>query len=376
MNNIVVRETKKEEFYKVIELINKVFRKSRNLPPTMMEEFPLLLNVDNCDNMRCIWEDNKPVCDINFLKETIFIEGAAITAASIGAVCTDEDYRRRGYASIVLDDVEEKMYRDGIDLVLISGQRSLYQRRGCTKIMSFNEYTIKPKVEKLDFVIKELHEEHMEQIISMYNKNSTRYFRTYNEFKVLMNSATFPWGDRSYKKYVLDKASDLVGYIILRIDNKLKEAEVVECFGSPEQISKSLSNLAHELNLNSINYYVHIKDKNNQLYQYYEKKLDFMEGTIKIINFESLMLKLNPYFSQYVDSEILNNIQFSMKDGNYQFSLFDEKVIIKDIRDLNKLIFQGIEAVDLNLKNKLKLKGFLTKVFPVPFVWPRNLNYQ
>ncbi|WP_131066447.1 GNAT family N-acetyltransferase, partial [Clostridioides difficile] len=61
------RSAKLEEFDKVIELINYVFRISRNHKPTMMEEFPLLLSKNNIENMIIISEDDKVVSDVNYL---------------------------------------------------------------------------------------------------------------------------------------------------------------------------------------------------------------------------------------------------------------------------------------------------------------------
>lgn len=46
------RAVKVEELGKTIELINKVFRESSGLAPTMQYEFPTLLSKENCDNIR------------------------------------------------------------------------------------------------------------------------------------------------------------------------------------------------------------------------------------------------------------------------------------------------------------------------------------
>src|SRR3712207_6803949 len=126
------RETKNNEYEKVILLINNIFRTNKGYKPTMQYEFPILLNKDNRENMRIIVEDNKPVSCVNFVQREILVEGAKIDVASIGAVCTNKEYRGKGYSSLLLEDVEKKMYEDGVDLLLVSGTRALYQRRGCT----------------------------------------------------------------------------------------------------------------------------------------------------------------------------------------------------------------------------------------------------
>lgn len=62
-----LRSVKLEEFDKVIELINYVFRILRNYKLIMMEEFFFLLSKNNIENMIIILEDDKVVFDVNYL---------------------------------------------------------------------------------------------------------------------------------------------------------------------------------------------------------------------------------------------------------------------------------------------------------------------
>jgi len=373
------RATKKEEFNEVINLINNVFRISRGCSPTMKEEFPLLLNTNNCDNMRIIFEDGKPVADVNFLKQHIKIQDSIINAASIGAVCTNEKYRKRGYASLILDDVEEKMYRENIDVVLISGERELYKRRGCICVNNFYEYKIKPLKIETDITTKKYTQNFLADMFSIYNKISTRYIRTYEEFKILLNSATIPWGKFSYKKYVFIKNNTLVGYLVLRIINdNIKYGQVIEYYGNIDTkvLYYNFANIAYKLGLEYIKYHVHIKDNENKLKRYDDKQITNLHGTIKIINFESLMKNLKQYFIQYVPKHIVESIKFKEKDKTYYIKIENESLIINDIVTITKLVFEGIDGSELILENKPIIKDFIEKVFPVHFVWSANLNYQ
>ena len=85
------RSAKLEEFDKVIELINYVFRISRSHKPTMMEEFPLLLSKNNIENMIIISEDDKVVSDVNYLIQDVSIQGNRLKVAAMGGVCTHPD---------------------------------------------------------------------------------------------------------------------------------------------------------------------------------------------------------------------------------------------------------------------------------------------
>ncbi len=366
-----------DEFNQVIDLINNVFRITRNHKPTMQYEFPHLLNKKNIDNMIVIKEDNKIVADVNYLKQDVVVQGANITVASIGAVCTHSEYRGRGYSSKILDKVEEKMKNEGIDVVLISGTRDLYRRRMCSKVKSHFKYEFTPNNEYIDFEIKEYKAEHLNKMIQLYNLNSSRYLRTYDEFKVLLDSATIPWGTFSYKKYVFLKQDEVFGYLIIRvIDDGKKYGQVIETYGNTNTIYMALKKVAYNLQLENICHYVHIKEYNNHFEQYDSRELDCQQGTLKIINYEKFMKDLSPYFHQYVEKDILDEIKFSKEDEGDLIEFGNEKVIIDNLENLNKLIFQG-DTEKIKYQNECSnIKKFIETVFPIPFVWSANLNYQ
>lgn len=371
------RATKRDELKDVISLINEVFRTSINEKLTMQQEFPLLLNENNRENMRIIVEDDLPVSVVSFFKEDISIENSMIKAASIGGVCTKESYRGRNYSSQILDDVENKMFNDGVEVVLISGTRTLYTRRDCILANSFYEYKIKGVQKENDILVEEYREEDFNTMVQMYNKISTRYVRTYDQFKTFLDSATIPWGNFTYKKYVIKKNNEMVGYIILRIiDKEKKEGQVIESFGTPEYISSALSTLAKEHNLEHIFYYVHRKDYINHIHNYEERKITNIQGTVKIINFEKFMSSLKPYMSQYVNENILENIEFRQNNEKFTIKIHKEELTVESYADITRLVFEGTENMNFNFSDKPKLKKFIDNVFPIPFVWTANLNYQ
>ena len=374
---VKVRNAKKEEFNEVINLINHVFRITRNNLPTMVEEFPLLLNKNNVDNMIIIKEDERLASTVNFLKQDILIEGVRIKGASIGGVCTHEDYRGKGYSSLILDKVEEKMYEDGVDVLLVSGTRSLYTRRSCSLVKSHYKYEFNKGIVSNELELISYDENYLEKISRMYNVNSTRYERSLEEFKTLIKSATVAWGNFEYKKYIIKKEENIIGYLIIRIINREEKiGQVIENCMNPIYTSKILRNLLVELELKTIVYCVHKKDYFNLLEDYDVKKIDYQQGSLKVINFKSFMEKLRTYFDYHFKSEFLKHVKFKENNGEYFIGFKNEEVKVKNINDLNKLIFEGnIETLE-GLEESLEIKNFLKEVFPIPFVWTANINYQ
>jgi hypothetical protein len=374
------RACKREERNKVIELINKTFREPGGYKSSMGEEFILLLGEENLDNMRIITEDGVPVADVNFYKSTILIEGIPVKAASIGAVCTAVNSRGKGYSSLLLDDCEGLMKEDNIRIMLVSGTRELYLRRGCCLVGSCYEFTIDPSEEVESIEVIELEDELFEEMIKLYSMEATRFYRTHHEFKYLLKGATTGWGSYSYKSYLIKEFHEYSSYVVLRIihDEDGDWGEVVEAAGNREVIYKSFERLRR---LNSLKYIKYTTVFNDESTEFLLRKnkafVEFnLSGSLKILNFTGLMMDLMPYFAQYVDKEIIDNIRFYEQDGKYIFQIKDEIIEINDLKILTELIFGTMEGMKIVDPDKPNLIRFINSVFPLPFVWPGNLNYQ
>lgn len=377
INRVNPRSAKPEEFERVISLINKVFRDLRGHKPTMQQEFPLLLNKDNIENMIVISKDNKIVSAVNYVIQDITVQGNYIKVAAIGAVCTDPDYEGNKYASTALDYVEDKMLKDGVDMVSISGIRTLYTRRKCSLVKNFNKYITYPKDKDINLEIKEYDKSYLNEIIKIYNQNSTRFLRTKEQFETLLESATIPWGNFTYKKLVVFRENKVIGYIILRIiDDETLKGEIREIYIDSRYNYEVVQYIANKYNLEYVIQNVHIKDFINQPNLFDEKKLSYLDGSIKIINYENLCKNLYGYFNQYVDTDFLNEIKFRTTDNKYIIKYKDEILVIDDIDKLNKLFLEGSDVIKSELKNLNNINKFVNSVFPINFVWTSNLNYQ
>ncbi|MCC0724958.1 GNAT family N-acetyltransferase [Clostridioides sp. ZZV14-6009] len=378
------RSAKVEEFNKVTGLINYVFRISRNYKPTMVEEFPLLLNKDNIENMIIISENEKVVSDVNYLVQDVSIQGNKLKVAAIGGVCTHPDYEKKGYSSKILDKAEEKMFSDGVDVLIISGTRSLYSRRNCSVVKSFYKYTIKPENIEIPYEIVEFDETNFEKdtdlnkMIELYNQNSTRFIRTRDEFKKLLHAATLAWGPINYKKVFVKDNNNMIGYLIIRTIKKEYSivGEVVELGLNNINVENVLKYTTNKFGLEYLDYKVHVRNLKDQLECNELKSLDYQQGTIKIINYSKLCNNLKGYFNQYVDSELLEHIEFKQVENKYIIKYKEEELIIESLDKLNKLFFERNEEQHNEFKHLKNIYEFTTKVFPIDFPWTANLNYQ
>ena len=380
------RASKKAEYESVLTLINQVFRINNNLAPTMSTEYPLLLCYENMDNMRIILEDDQPVSTVSYCTTNMIIEGATLKAASVGSVCTHPGYRGRNYATQLMDDVEARMKDNGVEVMLVSGDRDLYLRRGCVTVGGFYKAQLESKqIGIQDYVsLVDINNTNIDQAIRIYNQEPVRYKRTYDEFISLQQGATTHKGSLYYKSYLLTKRGEAVAYIILKIIIGENRADIVEYAGDKSSVINGIYKLMELNELKKCSLIVQHHDSIKTLLEEAGALLEPQEqqGTIKIMNYVSLMNSLKPYMKQYLPSDIVEELDFVVEDEQYIITTKGESLCIDSKDLLGQLIFgqRGQDGiVDSLLQNELadkpNIKSVLSTVFPIPFPWTANMNY-
>lgn len=373
-----IRECKEQERESAIELINKVFRTSVALEGTMHKEFPLLLGKDNLDHMIVAVDHGKVVSAVNYYASTILVESTPVKAVSIGAVCTDESYRGKNLATKLLDFAEEKMIKEGVHFEIISGTRNLYLSRGAAQIGPSYAFKITENLveDGIDYI--EYKDEYLKEILKIYNDESTRFYRSKREFQLLRQGATYPWGNYDFKFLCLKQKENIMGYIVITIDKCSKIGYIKEVCGNRELLANSLGNLYKILNLNNL--YLEcswndsivklLKSKNIS----YDKKLQ--SCTVKILNAETLFKALEAYLIQYLDAEILKDLKLYKEGESFKFNYKEESITLNSVQELNSLVFGALKDEFACNEEAINLKAILKEVFPIPFLWTGNMNFQ
>ncbi len=332
----------------------------------MEREFPLLLCEGNRDNIRIIEEEEEICSVINFLPRRIAIEETPILTASIGAVCTHPDYRGRGYSSLILNDAEDRMRETGVRICLISGTRGLYTRWGARRVKNSVRYRIPSRSDKLPWRIREYKSDDLTALKRIYISQRTRYIREERDFELLIDSGTFPFGDTFYYRCVMEDQEGVRGYIILK---RTPEGVIVkETGGKRVEIFKSLSYLAHELKIEEINY---ILPSEERVPAGYMGEEEYLQGTLKIIDAAGFVEDLRPYFRQCAGKEA-DSFNIIEAGEGYRLTLENEVLKISSHDELLKVIFEKSNTGSTGGK----MNKFLDRVFPLPFPWTENLNYQ
>lgn len=117
-----------ERLEQIGALADSVFRGGR--PGVMAATYPLLFDRGRMDQLRVFTFQGKPVSLAGVLIRDLVLGGCEVRAAMLGSVCTDAAHRGKGLADHLLSDTIDHARRQGATVMIISGGRGLYIRRG------------------------------------------------------------------------------------------------------------------------------------------------------------------------------------------------------------------------------------------------------
>jgi hypothetical protein len=356
-----------EELDEVCDLVGRVFRW------TMRDNFPTLFCKENVENLRIIKADDKVVSHFGFVVRDMIINGCRISVGNVGAVGTDENYRKRGYAWSILDEAMVRFRADGVDMFLVSGGRNLYIQHGCTNVGKVNSYAVNrgtpipaAKVESKAYTVDDL------PVWSLlYRKEPVRFHRPYNDFLKLTTSGIVHRENRSLRS--IWSNDQIVAYAVLdrhERDN-VESLHINEYAGSRKAILGSIPQWLDEYNSHHCIVTMPAHDVE------FKWLLDSMGleswngstgGTITIINFPQLCMRLMPLFEEIIGTPTAQKLSFTERDGSCVIGFDGDEAVFNDAHDVARLIFgdpPGLEQ-PTNIPADGKLLDVIKAIFPVP----------
>lgn len=375
---MIIRECKEGERKETINLINDVFRTGNNMEPTMGSEYPLLLGSDNLDHIIIAKVDNKVVAVASYYITDIIVQGSSLKSASIGAVCTYEEFRGQGLATKLLDYIDNKLIQENVLLQIISGKRGLYTSRDASSVGESTKFIINKHNKTSSYKLEEYTKSNQTDLIELYNKESVRYYRSYDEFVSFQKGATHNWGPHEFKIFFVKNKIEIIGYIVVGVNTETQSANIVEFAGSRLAIAKVLPKLYDRLQVKEVvlsspwnDLVIPLLKDDNKDYNTIDQ-----ECSIKVMDYIGITNSLKLYFAQYLTKEELSDLSFKENNNQYIIQYKDEEIVLESIRDINLLLFGGLDLdLDKLCQGKPKIYELLKKIFPLPFVWMSNMNY-
>jgi predicted N-acetyltransferase YhbS len=168
----------------LVELANRVFRVRR--PGDMGEEYPLVFEPQNLENLRVARSDGRIVAHVGLCIRDAAILGAQLRVASIGAVATDPEHRGHGIASRLMADAKAHAVSQGASLMLISGLRGLYHRLGYVEVGDFRCFSIPAGSPDPALAVDPLEDADLPAVVRLHQQEAVRFFRPLDDWHKLL----------------------------------------------------------------------------------------------------------------------------------------------------------------------------------------------
>jgi predicted N-acetyltransferase YhbS len=379
----VFRSARPEEIETLVALSDRTFRKPGQT--SMGAAYSMLFAETNADNLLVAEEDGNLVTLVGLLPAKLSVAGCTISAVSMGSVCTDADYRGQNFADTLVKQSIAKCSEEGVHLLLVSGSRSLYLRNDCLEVGAIKRFSIRcaEQLEGLNVpshdhaVIRPFEAERdLSPMLKLMQSEQVYYHRTAEELKQLINNAAVISNDKGEQSVLIscDENGEPIGYLVFGILKKEEGAviEVVEFAGSDEAVIGLLgevwaSHSPQRIHITVTNDRPALAEKLAAIGSSF-KEIP-IQGTIRMINFSGLWNSLQSYMERQLGKDKWSELSLTETGNAYRIHFREESFTV-DHRGATRLVFNGPQ-----LAVNGPLKAALSELFPLPFVYTKNLNY-
>ena len=271
-----------------VSLANSIFRPDGG---SMGKDFPLLFSKKNARNILYIEKNGKIVSILGLLFREIQIYGVQIKTTLIGSVCTEKNYRGKGYTTSLMNEAAHLAIEEHSPLMLISGDLSVYRKFGA---VNAGIYFTHPVFGKSSAKYKTATIGELPLMEYLHATTPVRFIRTPEEFEIYFNIGKAD--NMPSEIFVSDNA-----YVVISNDPFSKDDKsIYHCVehGGPESDVKALL-LSISKNKNPLILHTTAAehDLNKAFWSEKTRKRGFI-GTVKILDKELFLDQLTPFLHE------------------------------------------------------------------------------
>lgn len=323
---------------------------------------------------RVIVEDGKPVSHIATIYEHVSIYGCRFRVASIGGVCTEPEYRGRGYAGAILRHSLEEMTGGRAKVLIVSGDRSLYRRAHCVPAgRTFEAEISRGVLEGGDGVTaRRTGLDEWPVMAQLHQAEAVRFVRAADFWERLCCW----WDCAGPEVWLIEAGGEAMAYVTLTREWEEKPGSrrrvVSEYAGSRSALLEGLPAVFGEAGLDSIRFRVLGHDR-ELAYMLRRRgialKAAVLSGTHRLVDLPGLMRRLRPYLAARLPRRELRRLSFDQEGEKCALMYGSERTELA-LSQAGALVLGGPDAPELSGE----LAGVLSRVLPVPFPMP-GFNY-
>ncbi|MGB9806612.1 MAG: GNAT family N-acetyltransferase [Thermoproteota archaeon] len=256
----------REELGELLVFLNNVFKPGldENINVGLEYSHVIASAMDDSENLRVIKCNREIVSHVGIHKIYVKIDELKLKVGVIFGVATHQNYRGKGFATILLKDATEKMIRENYDVsILWTGIPEFYRRlgwenAGSKTIFHFNNSNIEVLPDYRDLEIRKVEDDsELKTIVSLHNETngviwdentaklllSRQAIETYSAFRngskgyvVVRGSKIIDFSGNSSLILALIRyifLSKKLGRIEFQVPSNSKEASILKYFGVP-----------------------------------------------------------------------------------------------------------------------------------------------
>lgn len=348
---------------------------TKTFKDNMEQQFLLLLGEKNLHHMFCAHENDQVVSLVNYYPTTIICPDFQLKVASIGSVCTNPDYRHKGLAGRLLSMAIDSMLNESTRVVIISGEGGIYAKAGSNEVGNVRAFKLSRKsVEKSGAYDYRLFSwDDFDSVQAIYAKEPIRFHRGVEEFRQLIKAQTYPDSYADYPFVLICENNIPVAYLIFQRNFGKHNLLVKEFAGNRQAILSFSSSLLENMKKSSMTF---LTDPTDEIFTILPKTVrtenTTLHASLKVLNMDGLWNDLSSYVKSRLSTQEQSSIRFIKDSSGF---VLDVNGISQHLNDfeLNALVFGDAKKI---LTLNPEIAKITSKIFPIPFPWVNNLNYQ
>ncbi len=318
------RTPSEDEAQACAELAYQVFFTSR-FPDFLSgaSTWPMVLRAGALKDTFAMFDGDKPVSLIHRFERDVIVHGCKLRIGFIGFVCTHPDYRNLGLASTILSATMNRLRKDEVDFVCISGDRAMYRRAGARPVGGRSEFVVNPEnAERLGkyatrVSIRIATLEDAKLLATIYDMEPVRFIRPISDYEIVLK----------YRHCVGQPCEFIIAsdgfrgnaYLLLtypQMQGDKISRTVFEYAGERHLVLRTIYLLAQETELK-----VRAEGEDLLGKMLAEAGVEGMPirkpGTIVVPDFAGTMRKLLPFFASRLPADLIQTLDFAF--GNERF---------------------------------------------------------
>lgn len=387
----VARPPEPSEFPSLLRMLDDVFRAGDG---SMGADFPRLLTETNRANLRVVVEGGEVVSHAGVITRDAALSGVGVRVALMGGVATAESARGKGHATRCVGALSGHAIRDGVDFMVISGARGLYQRLGARRVGDDMEICITREqandLAREGIEVRPFGEEHLLDAVDLYAAEEVHFVRPLEDWLAAMRAA-FAYNARCSFLGAWE-VGRLAAYALVHDPDRDGLSRVIEYAGARGVLIGALSRIMEYVDAKRLR--IHLGHQDRVLGARLaaagiEGKPVPSDGTTVVLNFESLMEKLRARFLERAGESAARELSFSEEgpplgpDNKFRMACGPDVIRIEGRGTLAEFIFgtpgcsPDGEAPPCDKESCVKLYGAsapFRAALPAPSTWS-GLNF-